>query len=106
LRRATKSTTGLINQFVGEIVNERVGKESLFARYGGEKHRQIGNVVDIRAVRKSETDVMLRCRTLQVIEIDYRVILFEKVWCRKRYVAQWNSDTADGYAILRFFACS
>ena len=44
---------------------------------------------------------MLRCRTLQVIDIDYRVILFEKVWSRKSYTAQWKSDTADRYAILR-----
>ena len=71
-------------------MNERVGKQSLLGRYGGEEYRQIGSVVDISAVRKSKPDVMLRRRTLQVIEIDYRVILFEKVRCSKGNASDRN----------------
>ena len=74
-------------------MNHRVGKQSLLARQGDEEHRQVSKVVDVRSVRKSETDVMLRRRTGQVIEIYYRVILFEKIRRSKRNVTNLDVPT-------------
>src|SRR6185369_13138854 len=45
LRRATKRKTRLINQIGREIVNQRVGKQSLLARDGDEEDRQIRSIV-------------------------------------------------------------
>ena len=57
-------------------MNQCVGEQSLFARQSDEEHRQVCGVVDVRAVCKRETGCCVA--GLQVIEVDYRVILFEK----------------------------